>query len=105
MGGTVGEVQGKSKIEAYARYVDLVENVGDTFGDRYPDPVYKKFTKRQMEQDPEPGNGSWPTTYIRRRLIRFPGDGGLPCKHFGSGRQTKSKGRAARELRPLEGVS
>lgn len=61
MGGTVGEVRGQSKIEVYERYVDLVEHVGDTFGDRYPDPAYKKFTKRQMEQDPE--TGEWVLSY------------------------------------------
>lgn len=55
MGGTVGEVRGKSKIEAYAKYVDLVDEVGGTFQDRIPDPIYKKHTKRQMVQDQDTG--------------------------------------------------
>ncbi len=61
MGGTVGEVRGQSKIETYEKYADLVEHVGDTFADRYPDPAYKKFTKRQMVQDPE--TGEWVLSY------------------------------------------
>jgi hypothetical protein len=61
MGGTVGEVRGRSKIEAYKQYLDLVEQCGDTFGDRFPDPAYKKFTKRQMVQDPQ--TGEWVLPY------------------------------------------
>lgn len=53
MGGTRGEVRGKSKVETYLKYVDLVEGYGDTFPDRIPDPAHKKHCKREMVLDPQ----------------------------------------------------
>ncbi len=55
MGGTHGEVRGRSKIHAYLEYAELVEAYGDTFQDHYPDPRNKKLCKRRMVQDPDTG--------------------------------------------------
>jgi hypothetical protein len=51
MGGTHGEVRGKSKIKVYLKYQELVENT--FFENKIPDPRYKKYCKQTMEWDPE----------------------------------------------------
>ena len=56
MGGTVGEVRGRSKAEVYYRYRELVDDFGDTFLDRYPDPNGKRECKRLIVQDPDTGD-------------------------------------------------
>lgn len=61
MGGTRGQVRGKSKIETYLAYVDLVEANAETFLDRNPDPAFKKFCKHEMVQDVE--TGEWVLHY------------------------------------------
>lgn len=61
MGGTSGEIRGRSKIEVYLKYVEEVESCADTFGDRHPDPKYKKRCKELMAQDPE--TGEWVLPY------------------------------------------
>jgi hypothetical protein len=61
MGGTRDQVRGKSKIETYLAYVDLVGAHGDTFQDRNPIPSHKKQCKREMVQDLE--TGEWVLHY------------------------------------------
>ncbi len=61
MGGMNGEVRGQSKAEAYVKYVEAVDGFGDTFGDRCPDPKYKKECKSLMVQDSE--TGEWVLHY------------------------------------------
>ncbi len=61
MGGTTGEVRGCSKIEAYLRYLELIEQCGDTFGWRIPEPEKKKLCKKEMVQDPN--TGEWVLHY------------------------------------------
>ncbi len=61
MGGTSGEVRGRSKIDAYLKYAGEVEGFGDTFQDHDPDPRDKKLCKRLMVQDPE--TGEWVLSY------------------------------------------
>ena len=61
MGGTTGEVRGKSKIEAYLRYVEIIDAHGETFLTQYPKPHNKKGCKREMVQDPE--TGEWVLYY------------------------------------------
>ncbi len=55
MGGHTGTVRGQSKAETYRNYVELVENLGQTFQDHNPDPHYKKACKKEMLQDPNTG--------------------------------------------------
>ena len=61
MGGMRGEVRGVSKSETYRRYLDQVEKHEHMLPDQYPDPVYKKFCKKQMVQDPD--TGEWVLHY------------------------------------------
>jgi len=58
MGGTFGQVSGKSKIDAYLQYQEIAENWD---GSAHPDPKSKKFCKSQMELDPE--TGEWVLHY------------------------------------------
>lgn len=55
MGGLTDEVRGRTKIQTYQRYVDVVDGFGDTFQEYNPDPKYKKMCKREMMQDPDTG--------------------------------------------------
>lgn len=55
MGGTNGEVRGRSKAETYQKYAELVEGFGDIFQEHHPDPKYKKRCKELMVEDPEAG--------------------------------------------------
>lgn len=50
MGGTSGEIRGKSKIDVYLKYQEETE---EWDGSCNPDPNYKKFCKEQMVLDPE----------------------------------------------------
>jgi hypothetical protein len=61
MGGTRGEVRGKSKIETYLNYVEETEPLEDLFTDMYPDPRYKKLCKSYMVWDPDAGE--WVLSY------------------------------------------
>ncbi|TIW25871.1 MAG: hypothetical protein E5V81_06845 [Mesorhizobium sp.] len=61
MGGTSGEVRGKSKVETYLKYFDLCAGIGSMMEGRNPDPAFKKYTKRQMVQDSE--TGEWVLYY------------------------------------------
>ncbi len=58
MGGTCGQVSGKSKIDVYLQYAEKTE---DWVGSAHPDPKYKKFCKAQMIKDPE--TGEWVLHY------------------------------------------
>ncbi len=49
MGGSLGSVRGRSKIEAYLAYLDVAYALNSAD----PDPKYKKQCKREMVQDPE----------------------------------------------------
>jgi len=51
MGGAVGEIRGKSKIEVYLKYREIAEN--ENFQTRIPDPKKKKYCKKEMVWDPE----------------------------------------------------
>ena len=53
--GMTGEVCGRSKIETYLQYAELVEAYGDTFLDHSPNPKNKKLCKKLMDQDPDTG--------------------------------------------------
>ncbi len=55
MGGMTGEVRGQSKIDAYLKYAEQVEDFGDTFQDHNPNPRDKKNCKKLMVQDPDTG--------------------------------------------------
>ena len=55
MGGTSGEIRGRSKIEAYLKYANEVEGYGDLFLSHNPDPRNKKLCKSLMVQDPDAG--------------------------------------------------
>jgi len=55
MGGMTGKIRGKSKIEVYLKYVEVVEGYGETFQEHDPDPKYKKNCKSLMEWDPDAG--------------------------------------------------
>lgn len=48
-----GEVRGKTKIEAYLKYLDLLEGAGDVFESYSPNPHNKKGCKEAMVRDPE----------------------------------------------------
>jgi hypothetical protein len=48
-------VRGRSKIEAYLAYAQIVAGYGDTFQTLDPHPKYKKQCMREMVQDPETG--------------------------------------------------
>jgi hypothetical protein len=61
MGGTHGEVRGRSKIEAYLNYVELIEGFGAVFNDHFPDAKRKKACKNLMTLDPE--SGEWILRY------------------------------------------
>jgi hypothetical protein len=61
MGGTSGEIRGRSKVETYLKYADFCEGIGSMMEDRNPDPAFKKYTKRQMVQAPE--TGEWVLYY------------------------------------------
>lgn len=61
MGGTSGEVRGKSKPEVYAKYAQMAVESYDTFGDQTPVAKNKKVCKSLMEQDPE--TGEWVLRY------------------------------------------
>jgi hypothetical protein len=56
MGGTVGEVRGRSKAEVYYQYLELVERTGDTFQECHPDPKGKRECKQHIVQDPDTGD-------------------------------------------------
>jgi len=51
MGGTYGEIRGRSKIDVYLEYTELIENGPMESG--IPDPQYKKYCKKMMEWDPD----------------------------------------------------
>lgn len=61
MGGTHGEVRGKSKIATYLKYTEIVEHAKGIMDDAHPNPKYKKDCKKQMVQDPE--TGEWILQY------------------------------------------
>ena len=61
MGGMSGEIRGQSKAETYSRYLEMVENFGDTFEDCHPDPKCKKYCKHLMVQDSQ--TGDWVLRY------------------------------------------
>jgi hypothetical protein len=61
MGGTSGEIRGKSKIETYLKYTEMVDNHKDILGDAHPDPKYKKICKKLMLQDQH--TGEWVLQY------------------------------------------
>src|SRR5580698_971839 len=52
MGGTHGEIRGKSKADVCAKYSALVKQASNVFGDHYPDAKHKKVCHKLMEQDP-----------------------------------------------------
>ena len=51
MGGHRGKIKGRTKIEVYLAYCEIVED--NPLPDATPDPQYKKLCKNLMEQDPE----------------------------------------------------
>jgi hypothetical protein len=55
MGGTYGEIRGRSKIGVYLKYQEETDRLGHTFLSKHPDPKYKKFCKSSMDWDPELG--------------------------------------------------
>jgi hypothetical protein len=61
MGGMSGEIKGKSKIDVYIEYQEIIEQWGGTFQTINPDPKYKKFCKRQMVWDLD--TGEWVLNY------------------------------------------
>lgn len=54
MGGSSGEIRGKTKIETYLRYAEQAEKQE---GSWHPPVQNKKECKRLMEKDP--GTGEW----------------------------------------------
>ena len=59
MGGSIGEVRGRSKIETYLEYESLIEKGSEGSWD--PRPAAKKECKRQMRKDPD--TGEWILAY------------------------------------------
>ena len=49
------DVRGRSKIEAYLKYVEIVEDFSGTFEGHHPNPKNKKRCKELMIQDPTTG--------------------------------------------------
>jgi hypothetical protein len=54
MGGITDEFRGRTKIEAYLKYREYVDDHSD-FGTAIPDPRSKKRCYSEMTQDPSTG--------------------------------------------------
>ncbi len=61
MGGLRGQIRGKSKLEAYLKYKEKIEQLEGLFEDQYPDPKFKKYCKNLMFQDST--TGEWVLNY------------------------------------------
>lgn len=59
MGGTSGEIRGKTKIEVYSKYIEIINL--DIFSACIPDPKNKKYCKKSMIWDPK--NEEWVLFY------------------------------------------
>ena len=60
MGGTYGEIRGKSKIETYLKYEELTSGFYEDWS-HWPNPKNKKGCKKQMVEDPD--TGEWVLQY------------------------------------------